>query len=248
MAVESLDIIAARAADAASEAVAGNEKYFGFLTEGEAAVAIDVAKKAGVGFVLSGGHAEAERVMIGFLPDWCEPDDACFPIDTLTIKFRKCDIITHRDVLGSLMALGIERDTVGDILCEEGRVVVFLYAGISGYVIEQLSKIGRVGIAIEKGAEQPLPIMHKTVEVKDTVASSRLDSVVSALARCGRSKAVSLIESGYVSIDGVQILKITHKVNSGNRISIRSVGTFKVDEIDGQTKKGRLILIARKYV
>ena len=80
-----------------------------------------------------------------------------FPICGIEFSFRKCDRLTHRDFLGSLMSLGIERETVGDILVEDGRAVVFVKAELSDYVKSQISKVGRVGVKVDDADLSKLP-------------------------------------------------------------------------------------------
>lgn len=93
--------------------------------------------------------------MLGLFFD--EPSTSMFPICGIEFSFRKCDRLTHRDFLGSLMSLGIERETVGDILVEDGRAVVFVKAELSDYVKSQISKVGRVGVKVDDADLSKLP-------------------------------------------------------------------------------------------
>ena len=130
-------------------------KFLGFLTQAEAALARNILKNARVRTDFFGGYDGAERVMLGCFPDWAE--DFPYPISPLTVFFRKADVLSHRDILGSLMALGIKRETVGDILIEEGRAVVFVCGDVKEYILNQVEKIGRVGVNMTEGCSFPLP-------------------------------------------------------------------------------------------
>ena len=107
-------------------------KYLGFLSAAEAVLAGQTLKNADCRTSFYGGYETAERVMLGCFPDWLEEDS--FPISALTFKFRENDTLYHRDFLGSLMALGIKRETVGDILTEQGRAVIFVTDEICDYI------------------------------------------------------------------------------------------------------------------
>lgn len=223
-------------------------RFIGFLSSSEAAEVNDCAKRLGCTFSFFGGFENAERTYFGVFPDWCEDKSAFWPIEAVTFKYRGQDKLTHRDFLGALMSLGITRETVGDILVEEGRAVAFLNRDILSAVLNGIDKIGRVGVEVEQGFTKPLPEASATIDITDTVASLRLDSVVAALINSSRTKAVALIEQGFVSINSFCVEKSTRTVNVGDRITVRGVGKFIIDSSDGRTKKDRIVLKAKKYI
>ncbi len=221
-------------------------KFLGFLSEEQSIFARNILEKLDYSYEFYGGYDEAGRVMLGCLPEWV--DKAEFPITAVTAEFRKVDKLTHRDVLGSLMSLGLKRETVGDILIEEGRAVVFLCSENADYVISQVSKIGRVGVTLKKGFVLPLPKTDEMIERSVTVASERLDCVVSALIGVSRNKATEKIEQSLVTVNSVVTEKVTSKVTDGDVISVRSKGKFFIESLQDKTKKDRLILKYKKYV
>ncbi|MBQ7046011.1 MAG: hypothetical protein IJN65_05915 [Clostridia bacterium] len=225
-------------------------KFLGFLSEDEAGYMGLLAKNSNVKIVFYGGYPQAERTYVGFFPDRMCPEDNLdlFNITALTFTFRKTDILTHRDVLGALMSLGIERDTVGDILIEKGRAVVFLNSKIADYVVNNITKIGRTGVSVQFGYIDPLPQKSELKDITLTVASQRIDAVVAALAGVSRTVACELIESGLVFVNSVTVNKITAQVSSGVTISVRRYGKFGITDIGGTTKKGRVIIKATKYI
>ena len=223
-------------------------KFVGFLRPEETAVADSVAKDKGVNFSFFGGYPNAERVFFGALPYWCENAEDFFPIAALTFTYRKVDILSHRDFLGSFMALGITRESVGDILIEEGRAVAFFVKEVAPYGKEQIKKIGRVGVSVEEGYVGELPGSSKLTECSDTVASARLDCVISALAGVSRNTAAEYIEQKMITVNSVCIEKTTTAVKNNDKISIRTKGKFIIDSIDEETKKGRLKIRFKKYI
>ncbi len=221
-------------------------KFLGFLTESETAKAQEILKNSGVKYEFFGGFDGADRVMLCCKPDWC--DEVRFPILPITASFRECDIISHRDILGALMGLGISRESVGDILIEKGRAVFFIAEDISDFVLSELNKAGRVGLRLKVGADEPLPQMSELKSFTETVASLRLDCVVAAILKISRAKAVSLLEEGLVSINSAACVKATRIISAGDKITVRGKGKFTVDSLEDKTKKGRTVLKYSKYV
>ncbi len=221
-------------------------KFLGFLSLEQRAFAENFLSKLKTKYSFFGGFPDAQRVMLGCFPQWADNYD--FPITAITAVFRKSDRVSHRDVLGSLMALGLKRETVGDILIEEGRAVIFISVDNVEYVMTQITKFGRVGVALQSGFAEPLPEIGKLMDFSVTVASERLDCVVAALIGVSRGKAVEIIEQGTVSVNSVVTEKVTLKICSGDVITVRSKGKFSVDALQDKTKKDRLILKYKKYV
>ncbi len=224
---------------------ANSPKFMGFLTAQEAAVAqgrFNISEK----YRLFGGYDGAERVMIGALPDWC--DNPVFPIKAITITYRKCDTLSHRDFLGALMALGITRETVGDILVEKGRAVIFVCDNISKFVLTQINKIGNVGVTLTEGCFEPLPQISQKQSFSTTIASLRIDCVVAAICNMSRGQACQKIADGYVSVNSVCVTKTTVNIKQNDKITVRQRGKFDIASCEGHSKSGRIILKYNKYV
>lgn len=224
-------------------------RFIGFLSESEAAVCAQALAGEGWSrYAFWGGHDEAERVMLGVLDEYTQAEDAQWPFDALTVDFRKGAELSHRSFLGSLMSLGIERDKVGDILIGDSYAVVFVSDSVSGYICGELTKVGGEGVRVTLGCTRELPQMHGFEPLRLTVASARLDCVVAALARTSRGEAARLIESGLVTVDSLECDKVSHTVAAGSKVAVRGKGKFAVDSLDGLTRKGRVILEARRYI
>lgn len=221
-------------------------KFFGFLSLEQTVLAQRFLENQSVSYRFFGGYEGAQRVMLGSFPDWAE--DFSFPITAITFSFRKTDTLSHRDFLGSLMALGLKRETVGDILVENGRAVVFLVTEVKEYVLNQISKIGRMGVTLNEGYSLPLPKSNKMIEVTDTIASNRLDCVVSSVSSVSRGVANELIEQGLVSVNSVVCQKPTKLIVDGDILTVRGKGKFTVCSLSGKTKKQRTVLVFKKYI
>lgn len=223
-------------------------RFVGFLRPAEAAEAENIAKKEGCNFEFFGGYEGAERTFFCAYPDWCEDRSTFSPVEAVTFSYRKQDSLTHRDFLGALMSLGITRESVGDILIEESRAVVFLSKEIVPFVLDGIKKVANVGVTLTKGATKPLPQMGQTKEIADTVASLRLDCVVASLLNCSRSQATDLISQGLVYLNSIATEKPVKTVASGDIITVRGKGKFEISSVADRTKKDRIVLKAEKYV
>lgn len=224
----------------------GEPKFFGFLSEKESKTAkehLALCKKTAVFF---GGYEGALRTVAGALPEGFST--GCFPIVSVSFLFRKQDVLTHRDFLGAITGLGLERDKIGDILVEPGRAVVFADPAAAKFMLSQIDKVGRAGVRVQKGFEPPLPGTDSKKEFSDTIASPRLDCVVAALCNLSRKEAADYIQKDLVSVNSSVNNKVTGKVCAGDIISVRRKGRFVIKSADGVSKKGRIILIYDKYI
>lgn len=223
----------------------------GFLTPHELSMAKFLFGEA-EGIFYFGGYGEAERKMICYLPDYLDNTalfDSDSPVVCLRATFHCSDDPTHRDFLGALMGLGIARETVGDICIARGSCDFFVTAEIAPYLLQNFTSAGRVKINISQipltEAAIPIPELK---EIHDTVASLRLDSIVAAGFRIGRTLALQYIVSGKASIDGLLCEKPDKSVSEGMRISVRGLGKIKLSTINGQTKKGRISVVIHRYI
>ena len=221
-------------------------RFVGFLTAAQCAECSAILRNTRHFFF--GGYEGAERTMLGIFPDWCDVDNTAFPITAVTFSYKNCYTLTHRDFLGTVMSLGITRQSVGDILIESGRAVMFITQELSGFVLSQISKVGGVGVTVSEGYSGTLPNASEVDECSGTVASLRADCVIAALVGKSRGVALELIEKGMVSINSVGTLKPTQSVNTNDIISVRGSGRYKITEAGALTKKGRIILKWNKYI
>lgn len=244
------NFLEARVTDAVRLAVSGGRPHFvGFLNENEAKRAAGLlAHGPDASILFWGGHPEAERVVFGAFPDFMEPQTDAFPIAVLTAVFRRQDRLTHRDFLGALLHAGLERSSLGDILTEEGRAVIFCRREVSDFLCTQVEKIGGAGVRIAEGADEPFPAAHRFADFSQVVASARLDCVVAAAVGTSREKAFGMIRSQTVELNHELSNSPSKNIKEGDVLSIRGEGRFIIDRLGPPTKKGRLGISGRKYV
>ena len=145
------------------------------------------------------------------------------------------------------MALGVQRDVVGDILVGEGVCVTFLREEMGEYFLQNIQKIGRVGVKGSLAWEGPLPGAREFLPMSGVVASERLDCLVAFACRTSREKAAGLITAGMVSVNHRETLSVSQRVNESDLLSVRRQGRFLVDQLGPLTSKGRLVVKCRKY-
>ena len=243
-------LLEARLTDAVEMAKRRSRRHFvGFLDEREAEFARSLMRRLRFDrFLLWGGHEEAERVLFGAFPSRLDPDVSSFPLTAVTARFRREDVLTHRDLLGGLLSQGVQREALGDILIETGRAVFFVRGELASFLVDQTDRIGRAGVKLSAGAEEPLPPAHRYEEFSAVVASPRLDCVVAAVAGLSRDKAASAIASGLVTLNYREELSSSRLLEEGAKLSIRGKGKYVIDRLGPNTKKGRLCIGGRKYV
>lgn len=243
-------ILEAKLCDAVRLAQSGSQpRFVGFLDERQALAAQKTINHILFkNYMLYGGYDGSERVVFGAFPDFIAPDAAKFPISAVTASYRACDRLTHRDFLGALLANGIQRETLGDILVEEGRCVIFARSEISEFILSQTEKIGRVGVRLVKGAMQPLPSGRNFEDFSAVVASARLDCIVAAAIGTSREKSSEIIRAGLVMLNHEVNTSVSAVVAPDSKLSIRGKGRFVLDRFGPMTKKGRLSIAGRKYI
>lgn len=222
--------------------------FVGFLDEREAALARRIAESSGTGnWCFWGGFDDSERVMFGAFPDFMEPDFSAFPLEAITVRFRSCDELTHRDFLGAFLGAGVQRGAIGDILIEQGRCVLFVREETARFLLEQIQKVGRVGVKLDSGFEEPLPVGKGFAPFQGVIASKRLDCVVAAATGQSREKAAAMITAGLVMLNHQPVESISAQVEEGCKLSVRGKGRYIIDRLGPVTKKGRLGIAGRKY-
>lgn len=198
-------------------------------------------------YQFEGGFAQAERKMLAVFSDSGWMQAPCFPIVPLVFRYRRQDTLTHRDFLGSLMALQITREQVGDILVGEGVAVAFLTEPAARLARAEIGQVGRVGVRLEDELPDPLPGGQAFEPISGTVSSLRADCLVALCTRLSREKAAGLILAGLVSCNGVPVGSAADLVAQGDKLSIRGQGRFILSQVGELSKKGRIHVTCQKY-
>ena len=156
--------------------------------------------------------------------------------------------LTHRDYLGAIMNLGIERCKIGDILLEGDTAVLFVHRALKQFVMDELYKIRHTSVVVTEVEEQDFFYQPNTKELKGTVSSLRLDSLISLAFASSRSKLVTYIENGKVFVNGKLITSNGYQIKENDIVSVRGLGRFQFKESLSQTKKGRYYVAIDLYI
>lgn len=197
-----------------------------------------------------GGYDLSERQMVAFLPDALYYEYA-YPVAVIEISpvNRKfAEELTHRDYLGALMNLGIERCKLGDIIVDGGRALLFAKEELAAYITGELTRIRHTTVQAEQCTAREFEYVPRYEELKGTVPSIRLDTVLSVAYPLSRSKLTAYIEGGKVFVNGKLITSNGCQLKEADRISIRGMGRLTYEGILSRTKKGRYMIAVRKYI
>ncbi len=219
-----------------------------FLTLNEQDILNQVmSKMPPISIQLMGGYPLAERKLAAFYPDESFSDFhpiVCLCMEPLNQKFS--EELTHRDYLGSLMNLGIDRSVLGDIVIGENKAYLFCLDKIADYIQKELVRIRHTPIMVSvKPFEEDIDL--KREEISGFVASLRLDAVLSLVTGLSRSKAISYIEEAKVFVNGRLITTNSYNLKEKDVVSVRGVGKFQYQSISGMSKKGRYYIVVDKY-
>lgn len=200
-------------------------------------------------YTLWGGHKDAGRKMLAVYPEYYEDyiiDD--FPLKCLTFTYRKEDKLSHRDFLGTFMGMRLKREVTGDIVTGEGITQVFVTDVAARLISSTVSKIGKTGVKCFTDRPFEMEVKHQFVNISGTVASLRLDCVVSLAARLSRENAARLIRSEKVEVNHFPAESVSAELHKGDIISVRGCGRFVLSDIGRPTKKDRIHISLQKFV
>ena len=198
-----------------------------------------------------GGYEDAERCMLVFLPDWLPEIPAeDGPVCVLRVTLPKgSSKLTHRDYLGSLLALGVERSVIGDILVQEDGADILVSADMADYLVQNYVQAGRTSLSC---TILPLSALRPgvfTVETRrDTVASLRLDSVLASMFSMSRGKAQEAIHMGLAAVNNRIVDKPDHFLSEGDKVSLRGKGKAILKEVGGKSRKDRDCIVFERYL
>ena len=221
-----------------------------------------------------GGTPDAERAVAYWLPEYEDEDDyrENGPVACLRAAFFEENAVGHRDMLGALMGCGIRREAVGDLCLQPRQCDLFVTAELAPYLLDNLTSAGRAHLTLTRIAPsqadrppQTLQILSLTSrqvalsvlqavssqtlqELRVTVSSPRLDSVISAAFHLSRGSAADAVAAGRVNLNDLPCLKPDRAVQENDTVSVRGLGKLRVLALGGLTKKGRLALTLGKYL
>ncbi|MBR4831101.1 MAG: RNA-binding protein [Butyrivibrio sp.] len=262
------DFLAGRIKDLATRAYMNNfVTHTDFLSVSELAMFYQILASEGVPsnsnvycgarFVIYGGAKEAERAMVCFLPEYLDEERfllaeeqgptvlECVRIRPVNAKFA--DNLNHRDYLGAVMNLGIERDQVGDILIGEKEAYLFATCDIAQMICNELIRIRHTSVRCETVKASECNVEPRYEEVSGTVASERIDAILAFVYHLSRAEAQRLIESESVFIDGKTAYSGGYDLKPGARVSVKGHGKFIYLGPENLTRKGRLFIKVKLF-
>ena len=201
-----------------------------------------------------GGYESAERQMAAFVPDAfsyaCKPEELAYPISCLRIQplnQKFAEALTHRDYLGAILNLGVERSKVGDILVSQEGAYIFCHASMEAFFLDEITRIRHTSVKVTPVySKEELPKPRRE-EISGTVASPRLDSIIALAFHTSRSSMISYIEGGKVFVNGKNVVSNGYSLKDGDIISVRGKGKFQFGTIKNITKKNRYQVVLYKY-
>ncbi|MDF1616312.1 YlmH/Sll1252 family protein [Petrocella sp. FN5] len=226
-----------------------------FLNQHQLSLAKDYLNKSGTLYQTYGGYNQAERVLL-FLKPTCVFDDFDYDYDDYVMYIRmqlpfilSGKNLTHRDYLGALMSLGIERKLIGDLLVDEQGMSLICMASIGDYIMNQMVTIGRNKVNLSKITKVAFEQMNQQSykNIQGTVASLRLDNILKLGTGLSRQKSVNHIQLGRVFVNGKEVTQISRILKVKDIISIRGVGKIRLTSIGKMTKKNRIVVEIDHY-
>ncbi|MDO4270909.1 MAG: YlmH/Sll1252 family protein [Eubacteriales bacterium] len=218
-----------------------------FLDLNERALCAEAVRLAGAsGHALFwGGYEDAERVVCLFYPDYLEEEGAkaSAPLALLRAHKSKGDELAHRDYLGALMGLQIDRSVVGDILVHDEGADILVLEDMADFILMNFGKAGRKHISLTR--EELACLKTAETEQKEgagSVASPRLDSVAALVFGLSRKDAQERIEKGLVFVNNAPCQKPERQVAEGDRLTVRGLGRARIESFGGVSRKGRQFL------
>lgn len=202
------------------------------------------------GYQTFGGYELSERQMVAFIPDalYCEIHYPMVPIKISPLNAKYAEELTHRDYLGAILNLGINRSKIGDILVDEKTAIVFAHESLDDFFSKELTKVRHTLIQASTLEQEEFHFQSKYEEIKGTVASVRLDSLLALAFPASRTKMTSVIEAARVFVNGRLITSNGYQVKEGDIISVRQMGKFRYVEMMSRTKKNRIFVKIHKYI
>lgn len=205
----------------------------------------------GAKYTLFGGAEGTERVMIRFGDTEELGYEEPFPIVTLKaepVSMKFAERLTHRDFLGSTLALGIERSVLGDIIIRDNIGYIFVKEDMAQYIVDSLTRIRRTDVKLSIVDAIPEGELYKTERRKLQAVGERVDALIAKLFSISRDDSLSLFKKGLVFAEGRQILSPSYIPKENELISVRGHGRFIYRGYEGLTRKGKLNIIVDLYV
>jgi RNA-binding protein YlmH len=231
-----------------------NSQYLftGFLSMAELDIYYSMERELSfVPITIFGGTNDCERVMLRFgSEDICGYEEdfpiSCIEISPVIEKFG--EELSHRDYLGALMNLGIERVTLGDIVIIGKRAYLFCTEKIAPYIVDSLDKVRHTSVRCQITQNIPESTVTKFERKTLQVSGARTDSIIAKLYKMSRSESVELFRAKKVFVNGRLNENNSGQLKAGDKVSVRGFGRFKYIGVSGETRKGKLNVDIDMYI
>ena len=226
----------------------GIARYTRFLDPVQEAEARQIAYDCGAVFASWGGYEQAERKIGCFLPWGEEALRVNFPLVTLHSRYSsKFCSLSHRDLLGSFMALGLTRDSIGDIIIVDSDIYLFVVEQVADFILQGMTSAGKAALHFKRvEGEVSVPEPQGTA-FHDTLSSMRLDAVLAGAYRLSRTESSALIRGGLVKLNHIPCERVDAAVEEGALLSVRGKGRVRLQSIEGLTRKQRIGVTFFRY-
>lgn len=191
-----------------------------------------------------GGYDDAERMRaILYKKELEEPQISEFEIIPIKIILSSDKReVTHRHILGTLMSLGIKRETIGDIIVDNMEIIVFVVSEMANFLINNISEINQISCDASIISIEDITIKDNSVDKLINIPSLRLDAVIAKIINASRNKAVEIINKGLIQVNHIECLNTSYFLKINDLLSIRHYGRVEIMEIVNTTKKDRLVV------
>lgn len=191
-----------------------------------------------ISYNMEGGYEDSERKIIYIYQSYLYENTIN---DIVAFQFNLDEEISHKDILGSLLGLGIERRKIGDIVISNNIYSFFVKRELSDFIEFNLKKVNRYNIKLKRVEKVEIP--DKEYEINKLIVSSlRLDTILSSLLRMSRANAQELIKQEKVKVNFRDENKSSYQLKEGDLLSIRKFGRYIFSEIEGTTRKDNYIV------
>lgn len=221
----------------------------GFLSPYGQEIAETVAANyPGIRVDFDGGYQGAERQRAMFIDESFDVSPS-FDIEVVKVSWNQQFVRPgHRDVLGSLMGLGIDRECFGDILTAPDNAKILTDKKMSVFLLDNLVSVGAATVSCEMDELSAIaPKEEQCKEIRATVASLRADSIAAAGYGCSRSRAAADIDADKLKLNWQPVKNASQSIKEGDVLSMRGRGRLEVQEVRGQTKKGRIVVVLKRF-
>lgn len=252
MSMQSENLLKSRLKDLAQKSYQSNVyTYTGFLSLAELGDFYEMERELSfVPYTQSGGYPGAERAMLRFGSEELLGYAEEFPITCIKIEPRMqkfADDLSHRDFLGALMNLGIERSTLGDIVLEENTGYLFCTETIAPFILEQLIKIKHTNVRCAAAETVPVQKEEDLEEIKIQITSERIDAVIARVYRLSRSESMEQFRQKKIFVNGRLCENNSYSLKEKDAVTVRGYGKFIFSGNQSYSKKGKINAVVLLY-